>query len=73
MVSIIKSASGIMYLLQTPGVLSFCYNLVQILLHSPEEFPLVKDLGFAVAPGSHTLVAVERTRVGTMKPCIKDD
>ncbi|XP_074662453.1 uncharacterized protein LOC141914994 [Tubulanus polymorphus] len=31
---------------------------LKILLHSPGEFPLVKYLGQAIAPGSHTLVGI---------------
>ena len=37
--------------------------ILQIHLHDQDEFPLMKDLGFAVAPGSHTLVGVERSVV----------
>ena len=36
---------------------------VQILLHDQGEFPMVKDLGFAAAPGTHTLVGVHRSQV----------
>ena len=32
----------------------------QVLLHDPRETPLIEDLGFAVAPGTQTLVAIER-------------
>ena len=35
----------------------------QVHLHSPHNIPRVKDLGFAVAPGSHSLVAVKVTKV----------
>ena len=31
----------------------------QVLLHGQGEKPMVKDLGFAVAPGTHTLVGVK--------------
>ena len=34
-----------------------------MLLHDPEEAPLVEDLGFAIAPGTHVLVAVRREQV----------
>ena len=35
----------------------------KILLHDPRETPLVGDLGFAVAPGTHTLIGVKREEV----------
>ena len=34
-----------------------------MLLHSSNETALVKDLGFSVAPGTHTLVAVDKEEV----------
>ena len=37
-------------------------------MHHPGEFPLVSELGFAVAPGSHTLVAIKRTVTNSMEP-----
>ena len=37
-------------------------------MHHQGEFPLVKELGFAVAPGSHTLAAIERTVSNEMEP-----
>ena len=36
---------------------------VKILLHDQSEFPMIKDLGFAVAPGTHTLVGINRFEV----------
>ena len=33
---------------------------IKVLLHDSSEVPLVKDLGFAIAPGTHTLIAVQR-------------
>ncbi|ELU15723.1 hypothetical protein CAPTEDRAFT_201141 [Capitella teleta] len=36
---------------------------VKILLHDQGEFPGAKDLGFAAAPGTHTLVGIHRTQV----------
>lgn len=33
---------------------------IKVLLHDAREIPLVKDLGFAIAPGTHTLVAVQK-------------
>ncbi len=38
---------------------------IKILLHDQSEFPMIKDLGFAVAPGTHTLVGVNRFEVNT--------
>ena len=35
-----------------------------MLLHDQTEFPLMKDRGFAVAPGTHTIVIVEKGKVG---------
>ena len=43
---------------------------VQILLHDQSEFPMIKDLGFAVAPGTHTLVGVNRHQVWTHQPLV---
>ena len=43
-------------------------TVFQILLHDQGEFPLLRDLGFAVAPGTHTLVGVERSEVHSMEP-----
>ena len=36
---------------------------IKLLLHDASEVPLVKELGFAIAPGTHTLVAVNRNVV----------
>ena len=33
---------------------------LQILLHDQTEFPLMEDEGFAVAPGTHTSVVVDK-------------
>ena len=38
----------------------FCF---QMLLHDQYDLPLMKDLGFAVAPGTHSLVGVKQTQV----------
>ena len=35
----------------------------QILLHDQTEFPLMEDEGFAVAPGTHTSVVVDKNEV----------
>ncbi len=47
---------------------------LQIMLHDQSEFPMIQDLGFAVAPGTHTLVGVHSSRVsdahGIMVMCI---
>ena len=37
-------------------------------MHDQGEFPLVKELGFAVAPGSHTLAGIMRTVSHGMEP-----
>ena len=37
-------------------------------MHEQGEFPLMKELGFAVAPGSHTLVGIDRTVTTEMSP-----
>ncbi|CAH1775107.1 unnamed protein product [Owenia fusiformis] len=34
---------------------------IKVLLHNQSEVPMVTDIGFAVAPGMHSLVAVKRT------------
>ena len=36
---------------------------LQILLHDQGEIPEMKDQGFAVAPGTHTLVGIKQTKV----------
>ena len=36
---------------------------MQIMLHEPEEFPLMADNGFAVEPGTHTLITVRNSEV----------
>ena len=33
---------------------------IKMLLHDSADTPLVKELGFAIAPGTHTLVGVNR-------------
>ncbi len=38
-------------------------TVFQILLHDQGETPQMKDQGFAVAPGTHTLVGVKRFQV----------
>ena len=35
----------------------------QVLLHDPAEVPQMKDLGYAISPGSHTLLATKYTKV----------
>ena len=37
--------------------------LFQVLLHHSEEFPFMTDQGFALTPGMHTLVSVNRREV----------
>ena len=36
---------------------------MQIMMHEPEEFPLMADNGFAVEPGTHTLITVRNSEV----------
>ena len=36
---------------------------IKMLLHDSLDIPLVKELGFAIAPGTHTLVGVNREKV----------
>lgn len=54
----------------------FVINIKQVLLHDPNEVPLVKDIGFAVAPGTHTLVAIRRKVTHRLEPlygsCYRD-
>ena len=38
-------------------------GLFQILLHDQGEVPQMNDQGFAVAPGTHTLVGMKRIKV----------
>ena len=35
----------------------------QVLLHDPAEVPQMKDLGYAISTGSHTLLATKYTKV----------
>ena len=44
-----------------PGTLSGSGAMV--LLHDPEEEPQMKDLAYAVSPGSHTLLATKYRKV----------
>ena len=41
------------------------HHLIQfkVFLHPPEEIPMVRDLGFAVPPGRHSLIAVRSSMV----------
>ena len=38
-------------------------EILQILLHDQGDVPQMKDLGFAVAPGTHTLVGIKQYKV----------
>ena len=38
---------------------------LQVLLHQPGQFPLVKELGFSVSPGFETSVSVRYNSVST--------
>ena len=41
---------------------------LKLLLHQQNEFPAVKNLGFSVAPGTHTLVGVYVKEVSGIEP-----
>lgn len=43
-------------------------NCAQVLLHDPSERPQVSDFGFAVAPGTHNLVVVEKQVTVNLEP-----
>ena len=45
--------------------------LMQVSLHDPSLTPEMTDQGFVVAPGTHTLVAVNRKQVLTYQPSVK--
>jgi len=36
---------------------------IQVFLHPKQELPQVRDLGFAIAPGVHALIAVRLNEV----------
>ena len=38
--------------------------MLQVYLSAQGELPMVKDLGFAMPPGMHSLVAIKMTQVG---------
>ena len=40
----------------------------QVLLHDPNEVAQVKDLGFAISPGTHTLVGIRRQLIDNLAP-----
>ena len=40
---------------------------VKVFLHSKEDVPEVRDLGFAVSPGTHALVGVRLNAVSNHK------
>ena len=37
--------------------------IIKVLLHDPQETPLVRDLAYALAPGTHNLLAVTYNKV----------
>ena len=39
------------------------FPIIQLLVHDPERFPLVGELGFAVGPGSETFVSIKKKEV----------
>ena len=45
-------------------------HLLQVLLHDPAEEPQMKDLAFAVSPGSQTLAAIKHTKVSPQQHCL---
>ena len=67
---------GRIYVLQTGRILNmynphknFCHHcpIFQVLLHDQTESPEMTDLGFVVAPGTHTLVTVNQKQVGAVQ------
>ena len=45
-------------------------HVLQVLLHDPVEEPQMKDLAFAVSPGSQTLAAIKHTKVSPQPHCL---
>ena len=43
--------------------------VLQILLHDQGEVAQMKDQGFAVSPGTHTLVGIKQYKVRTCLSC----
>ena len=43
-------------------------HAIQVFLHPKQELPQVRDLGFAIAPGVHALIAVRLNEVRRFKP-----
>ena len=47
-----------------------CINIVQMFLHPQNEVPMITDLGFAVPPGRHSVIAVKASEVQATFPCL---
>ena len=66
----IKTATDFSSLTTSFSPIWFCslieFHLLQVLLHDPAEEPQMKDLAFAVSPGSHTLAAIKITKVSLL-------
>ena len=66
MIKIIKYNTNILYASFGRNLISYftlgCFKF-QILLHDQGEIPEMKDQGFAVAPGTHTLVGIKQYKV----------
>ena len=45
----------------------YLFSNIKVLLHSRGEVALMKDMAFAAAPGSHTLVAIKQRQVRTTR------
>ena len=46
------------------------YTIMQVFLHPADEIPMVRDLGFAVPPGRHSLIAVKASVVSIHRKTI---
>ena len=44
-------------------ITSLVFPFLQVFLYDQEEFPMVRDLGFAIAPGLRAIVAATYTQV----------
>ena len=47
-------------------------GLFQVFLHTAEELPQVRDLGFAIPPGTHALVGVRLNEVSVQGPMLSE-
>lgn len=61
-----NSDAGIKVLPQYVVLFTIIHCVIhKMFLHPATEVPRVRDLGFAVAPGTHTLVGIQLSRVRT--------